>query len=81
MRVIIQATVMGMQYCGHADIGAEVFGIHAEVLQRAGSARKKEIISEGLVVPCQESELIGERKGCHEVLNRQKLGLLPVQPE
>ena len=81
MRMVIQATVMSMQYCGHTDVGAEIFGIYAKVFQRAGSARKKKVVNEGLVVPCQESELIGERKGCHEVLNRQQLGLLPVQPE
>ena len=42
MRVIIQATVMSMQDRGHADVGAEFFGIYAKVFQRAGNARKED---------------------------------------
>lgn len=56
MRVVLQATVMSMQDCGHADVGAEIFGIYAKVFQRAGSARKKKVVDEGLVIPCQESQ-------------------------
>jgi hypothetical protein len=81
MRVITQAPVMSMQHCGHTDVGTEILGVQAEVLQRAGSACKKEFINEGLVIPGQESELIGERKGCHEVLYWKELFLLAIQPE
>jgi hypothetical protein len=70
-----------MQDCGHADVGSEIFGIYAKVFQRAGSARKKKVVDEGLVIPCQESELIGKRKGCQEIIDRQKLFLLAFQPE
>jgi hypothetical protein len=55
MRVIIQAPVMSMQHCGHTDIGTEVLGIQAEVLQRAASARKKEFINQGLMIPGRQS--------------------------
>ncbi len=81
MRVIIQAPVMSVQHCGHTDIGTEVPGIQAEVLQRAASACKKELINQGLVIPGQESELVGERKGCHEVLDWKNLFVLAIQPE
>jgi hypothetical protein len=69
MRVIIQAPVMSMQHSGHTDVGTEILGIQAEVLQRAASACKKEFINQGLVIPGQGSELVGQRKGCHEVLD------------
>ena len=51
------------------------------ILQRAGSACKKEFINEGLVIPGQESELVGERKGSHEVLDWKQLFLLAIQPQ
>jgi hypothetical protein len=70
-----------MQHCGHTDAGTEIFWIQAEILERAGSACKKDFINEGLVIPCQESKLKGQRKGCHEVLDWQELFLLAIQPE
>ena len=70
MGVIIQAPVIGMQHRGHADVGAKIFGICAKVFQGAGSAGKKKVINKRLVIPGQESELKGQRKGCQEVLKR-----------
>ena len=81
MWVIIKAPGVGMQNCGHTDVGAKIFGIYTEVLQRAGSACKKKVVNDGLVIPCQEPEFIGKREGCHEVVNRQKLFPLSIQPD
>ena len=70
MGVIIQAPVMSVQNRGHTNIGAQVFGIYAEVFQGAGNACNQKVVNERLVIPDQESDFIGERKGRHKVINR-----------
>jgi hypothetical protein len=79
--MIIQASAMRMQHCGHADVGAKIFGIQAKIFQCAGSTRKKKVINKGLVIPRQESQLIGKRKGDHEVFHRQELLLPAIEPK
>lgn len=51
------------------------------MFQCAGSTRKKKVINKGLVIPGQESQLIGKRKGDHEVFHRQELLLLAIEPK
>ena len=48
MGVIIQATVMSMEYRGQADVGAKIFRIQPKVFQRAGKRKQKEGYKRGL---------------------------------
>ena len=81
MGVVIQAPSMRMQNSGHANIGAKIFGICSKVFQSARSARKHKVINKRLVIPGQESEFKRKCESRHEVVDRQKLGLLPIQPD
>jgi hypothetical protein len=58
-----------MEDSGHADMGAEVFGIHAKVFQGGGDTRKHQVVNKRLMIPCEESECVGEREGHQKVLD------------
>ena len=49
--------------------------------QGTGNASKQKVVNKLLVIPGQKSEFVWEGKRRHEILNRQKLGLLPIQPK
>ena len=51
MGVIIQASVMSMQNCGHTNSGPKVFRILAEVFQSAGDASKQKVVHETFFIP------------------------------
>lgn len=53
MRVIIQAPGMSVEVRGHADMGAEVFGIEAKIFQGAGDTGKHQLVNKGLMIPCE----------------------------
>jgi soluble P-type ATPase len=81
MGVVIEATIMSVQNRGHADLDTKVFGIQAKVFECARSTSKEKAVKDALAIPGKKSQLIRKGKGCHEVLNRQELGLLTIQPE
>lgn len=70
MGVIIQAPVMSVEDCSHADMGAEVFGVHGKVLQGGGNTSKHQVVNKRLMIPGEDSECIGESEGYQEVLDR-----------
>ena len=72
---------MRMQNSCQAHISTQVFGVSAKVFQSAGNACKQKFVNAGLVVEGRGSELIGQGKGHHKVVNRQKFGLLALQPK
>ena len=80
MGVIVQAPGMSMQDCGHADIGAQVFGIQTKIFQGAGNTSKHQVVNKRLMIPNKGPEFMGEGKGHQEVFDRQELCLLPIQP-
>jgi len=76
----IESSGMGMEDGGHADIGAEMFGILAKVFQGADGGVKEDVVDSGLMTPGERSEFKGQGEGDHEVLDRQELEALAVEP-
>ena len=79
--VVVQTPGMGVEDGGHADLGAEVFGFEAKVFEGGGYTIKHQVVDKGLMVPGQEPEFIREGEGYQEILDREELFVLPIQPD
>jgi len=57
-----------------------MFGVSAEVFERRNGGVKEAVVDSGLMTPGERSEFKGQGEGDHEVLDRQELEALAVEP-
>lgn len=80
MGVIIETPGMGVEYCGYADLGAEMFRVEAEVFKRADGRFEQDGVHRPLMLPCERAEFERQGEGRQEILDRQQLGPLAIKP-
>ena len=70
----------GMQHHRRADLGAEVFGIGSDRLQRRGGGLEQQRIDDGLVLVGDGRDRRRQRENDMEILDRQQVGLPRFEP-
>ena len=80
MRMMPQRLAPGMQHCQEADLGAEVFRIGSNRAQRLGCGGKENVVDDSLILQCQRSQLLRQRKHDMEVLHRQEVCQARLEP-
>jgi len=71
---------VGVQHRRHAQFGAELGGVHPEVLEGGHRAVAQQIVDDPLMSPGQRSQLRGQGERGHEIVDRQQFGALAIQP-
>ena len=70
----------GMQNACEADLGAEMFGVTGNGLERLGGCLKQDAIRDRLVLVGQNGNLLRQREHDMKILDLQQVGLARCQP-
>ena len=70
----------GMQNACEADLGAEMFGVTGNGLERLGGCLKQDAIRDRLVLVGQSGNLLRQREHDMKILDLQQVGLARCQP-
>lgn len=80
MWMIVQAARVGMQHRRYTEVAAPRRSVAGEALQGADGALEQQGIDLLLMLPGQGAQFTGQGEGHHEILDRQQLLALSVEP-
>lgn len=69
-----------MKHGEKSDVGAEMFGIGRNAPEGLGGGAKEGVVNDLLILSGNGGNAVGQGENHMEIGNRQKLGLMPLQP-
>ena len=80
VRVVLQVLAPGVEHGDEADLGAEMLGSAAMVLQRLGGGPEQDVVDHRLVLESDVGDRCGQGEDDVEIGHRQQLGLARLEP-
>jgi hypothetical protein len=80
MRVRHQILPPGMEHGEETDLGAQMFGIGGDGLQRLGRGAEENAVDRRLVLMGDGGNLFGQRQNDVKILRGEKFGATVVEP-